>query len=143
MIKNNNPILISACLAGLCCRYDGRSRPNDKVVELIKKGNVILVCPEQLGGLPTPRVGAERVGDKVLTKEGTDVTSQYQKGAEEVIKLAKLVDCKKAILKAKSPSCGSNMIYDGTFSGTLTEGNGVCAELLKKNGIEVVTENEI
>lgn len=88
-------------------------------------------------------MGAERVGGRVLRKDGVDVTAEYKKGAEEVLKIARLVGCKKAILKARSPSCGSNTIYDGTFSGTLTSGNGVCAELLKKNGIEVVSEEEI
>ncbi len=137
------PIIVSACLLGICCRYDGKSKPNEKVVELVKQGRAIPVCPEQLGGLPTPRTGAERVGNKVLTQDGIDVTAQYEKGAKEVLKIARLVGCKKTILKARSPSCGSNKIYDGTFSGTLTHGNGVCAELLKKNGIEVVSEEEI
>lgn len=136
-------IIVSACLAGVCCRYDAQSKPDARVIELVGQGKAIPVCPEQLGGLPTPRVSAERAGERVLRKDGVDITKEFTRGAEEALKIAKLTGCKRAILKAKSPSCGSGKTYDGTFSGTLRDRDGVCAELFKKNGIEVVTEEQI
>ncbi len=136
-------IIVSGCLAGLRCRFDGRENPVQKIIDLVKEGKAIPLCSEQLGGLATPRAKAERVGEKVLTEDGVDITSQFKRGADEVLKIAKIVGCKKAILKSKSPSCGSCEIFDGTFSKTLIKGNGVLAELLKENNIEVVTENEI
>jgi uncharacterized protein YbbK (DUF523 family) len=135
--------IVSACLAGIECRFDGRARPNPKVMELVKAGKAIPVCPEQLGGLPTPRAWAERKGSEVVTKDGKDVTAGFLKGAEEALKIAKLAGCREAVLKSKSPSCGSGMIFDGTFSERLVEGDGIFAELLKKNGIKVFTENDI
>ena len=105
--------------------------------------NLIPICPEQLGGLPTPRIPAERVNNKVVNQAGVDVTKEYQLGAEEALKIAKLYNCKKAILKEKSPSCGYGKIYDGTFSRNLTDGNGVTANLLIDNGIEIFGESEI
>jgi uncharacterized protein YbbK (DUF523 family) len=136
-------IIVSGCLAGLGCRYDGAAKPNEKVIRLIAEGKAVPVCPEQLGGLPTPRMPAERKGDKVLGKDGLDVTDEFKRGAREALKLAKLIGARTAILKARSPSCGSGKIYDGGFSGRLIEGNGVFAELCKDNGIEVKTEEEI
>jgi len=135
--------LVSACLAGKKCRWNGESRPCQKVIDLVKQGKAIPVCPEQLGGLITPRLPAEQNGNKVFTKEGEDVTLQFNKGAEEVLKIAKSINCCEAILKSKSPSCGSGKIYDGTFSGKLIKGDGVTAKLLKKNNIKVLTEEEI
>jgi len=136
--------IVSACLAGIKCRYDGQVKPPcQEIVDLIKQGKAIPVCPEQLGGLSTPRIAAEKKGDKVFTKEGKDVTEQFNNGAQEVLKLAKLINCDEAILKSKSPSCGSGKIYDGTFTSTLVDGDGVCAKLLKQNGIKVKTEHEI
>ena len=134
-------ILISACLIGLNCKYDGGNNENSKLVELMKEKDLVPICPEQLGGLKTPRASAERKQEKVITKEGVDVTKEYQKGAEEVLKLAKKLNIKKAILKSRSPSCGIDEIYDGTFSHTLTKKDGVTAELLKKNGIEVISSD--
>jgi len=134
--------LVSACLAGVKCRWNGQSKPCQKVIELVKKGKAILICPEQLGGLPTPRTPSEQRGDKVFTKDGKDVTAEFEKGAEEALKIAKLANCKEAILKSKSPSCGSGKVYDGTFSGVLVDGDGVFSALLKKNGIKVLTEDE-
>ena len=131
-------ILISACLVGLNCKYDGGNNETPKLMELMKEYDFIPVCPEQLGGLKTPRPGAERKEDKVITKDGTDVTKEYQKGAEEVLCLAKKLGVKKAILKSRSPSCGYGEIGDGTFTHHMTEGDGVTAELLKKNGIEII-----
>ena len=135
-------ILISACLIGLNCKYDGGNNENSKLVELMKEKDLVPICPEQLGGLKTPRASAERKQEKVITKEGVDVTKEYQKGAEEVLKLAKKLNIKKAILKSRSPSCGIDEIYDGTFSHNLVKGDGVTAELLKKNGIEVISSDK-
>lgn len=117
--------------------------PNEVILEQLNDMILIPVCPEQLGGLPTPRVPAERQGEKVITCAGTDVTVQYRQGACQVLELAGLYGCEKAILKSKSPSCGKGQIYDGTFSGKLKSGNGVTAELLLANGIMVYTENEL
>lgn len=135
--------LCSACLLGVKCRYDGKSKPNEKVIELAKKEALIPVCPEQLGGLPTPREPSEIRGDKVFNKEGVDVTEQFKKGAEEALKIAKLYDIKEAIFKQRSPSCGCGKIYDGTFSGKLVKGDGITTRLLKNNRIRVVTEEDL
>lgn len=136
-------ILVSACLLGIPCRYDGKSMPNEKVMALKEKYTLIPVCPEIYGGLPTPRTPSERVGDLVLMKDGKDVTENYNRGADATLKIAELNGAKIAILKAKSPSCGKGMIYDGTFSGALTAGDGVTVEKLTRVGIAVLTENEI
>ena len=136
-------ILISGCLLGLKCRYDAKEKKLPEIEKLIESYNLIPVCPEQLGGLPTPRIPAERVKDRVITQVGVDVTKEYQIGAEEALKIAKLYNCKKAILKEKSPSCGCGKIYDGTFSKNLIVGNGVTADLLLKNGIEIFGESKI
>jgi len=135
-------IIVSACLAGINCRYDGTAKPCKKVMALVAEGRAVPVCPEQLGGLPTPRQSSERVGTCVLRKDGVDVTAEFIRGAEEALKLAKMIGATEAILKSKSPSCGSNQIYDGTFSGTTIPGDGVFAALCKANGISVKTEEE-
>ena len=137
------PILISACLLGAACRYDGGSKPVLSVEALMGRYQLVPVCPEQLGGLPTPREPSERQGDLVVMKSGADVTAQYQRGAEQALHLARVFGCKKAVLKERSPSCGSGEIYDGTFSGKLTPGDGVTAALFKKNGIEVFGESHV
>lgn len=136
-------ILISACLMGINCRYNGKSEIIKELEELKDKYNLIPVCPEIYGGLKTPRNPAERVNDKVLTNSGEDVTENYEKGAEEILKLAKFYDCKYAILKERSPSCGFGRIYDGTFSKTTIDGNGVTADLLAKNGVKIIGESKI
>ena len=136
-------ILVSACLLGLNCKYDGENNRNEKVLEYVKDKEVIPVCPEIFGGLPTPRIPSEIVGDKVLNREKIDVTKEYQKGAEGTLYLAKLFNVKKALLKESSPSCGSNTIYDGTFSKNKKEGMGITAKLLKENGIEIISEKEL
>lgn len=136
-------ILISACLAGVNCKYNGKNNENKKIIELIKNKDVILICPEQLGGLKTPRTPAERIKDKVITNDNIDVTKEYQKGAEEVLNLVKKFNIKTAILKSKSPSCGKGKIYDGSFSNTLIYGNGITTELLEKNGIKVISSDEL
>lgn len=134
-------ILVSACLLGVACRYDGKSKGVSKIENLLKTHTLIPICPEQLGGLPTPRFPSEKLNEKVINNKGIDVTLEYRKGAEEALKIAKLFNCKIAILKAKSPSCGFGKIYDGSFSKTLIEGNGITAQLLIENGIEVFTED--
>lgn len=136
-------ILVSACLAGINCKYNDKNNENEKIIELIKEKDVILICPEQLGGLKTPRTPAEIKNNKVINKEGIDVTEEYQKGAQEVLKIAQKFNIKTAILKSKSPSCGKGKIYDGTFSNKLIEGNGITAELLKKHGIKVISSDDI
>lgn len=139
-------ILISACLAGVNCKYDGGNNYKEKIFELVKSGKAILVCPEQLGGLSTPRVPAEIIngdnGRRVVTKTGEDVTHQYERGALEVLNLAKQLGIDKAILKANSPSCGCGTIYDGTFNNVKINGNGITSELLLNNGIYVITEKD-
>ena len=136
-------ILVSACLLGTACRYDGQSRPHPMMEELCRRHQVIPVCGEILGGLPTPRIPAERRGERVVTKDGRDVTENYQRGAREVLRLGRLFDCRTAVLKEKSPSCGSGRIYDGTFTGTLCSGWGVTAELLRRNGFRVLGESDL
>ncbi|NMB83944.1 DUF523 domain-containing protein [Candidatus Roizmanbacteria bacterium] len=135
--------IVSACLVGINCRYDGKSKPCREIIKMVRSGKAIPVCPEILGGLPIPRSPAEIKDGKVMTKDGKDVTEQYLKGANEVLKLAELVGAKKAILKARSPSCGNNRIYDGTFSMRLVKGDGILTRLLKQKGIKVITEEEI
>ena len=136
-------ILISACLLGVCCRYDGNGKQIDNFEELSKKYHLIPVCPEQLGGLSTPRLPAEIVGTRVITKDGSDVTAAFTRGAIETLRLAKLYGCTTAILKERSPSCGNNIRYDGTFSGALTTGDGITTALLKANNITVYGETDI
>nr|WP_325298963.1 DUF523 domain-containing protein [uncultured Dysosmobacter sp.] len=135
-------ILISACLLGVRCRYDGASKAHPAAGELARRHELVPVCPEQLGGLPTPRPPAERRGDRVVTREG-DVTAQYRRGAEEALGLCRLLGCEAAVLKERSPSCGRGRIYDGTFTGTLAAGDGVTAELLAAHGIPVYGESQI
>lgn len=136
-------ILVSACLLGVSCRYDGKSKPAKEVIALKDKYNLIPVCAEIMGGLPTPRIPCEIKNGRAINKKGEDKTAEYVKGAEEVLRLAKLFGCDTAVLKARSPSCGSGEIYDGSFSGELTAGDGICAELLKANGIKVLNETQI
>ena len=142
-MKKKKTVLISACLLGFACRYDGGEKKYRDIDRLFEVCSLIPVCPEQMGGLKTPRHPAERIGDKVMTKEGEDVTEAYKRGAEEALKAAGLFGCSYALLKEKSPSCGSKKIYDGTFSRTLKEGDGTAAELLKANKIKVYGESQI
>ncbi len=134
-------LIISACLIGCNTRYNGQSTKIPELEELKKKYHLIPVCPEQLGGLATPRDPAEQQNSRVITEKGADVTAQFKKGAEEVLCLAKIFDCDTALLKERSPSCGLGKIYDGTFSGTLTAGNGITADLLASSGIRVIGES--
>ena len=136
-------ILVSACLLGLCCRYDGQSKADEAVLALMKSHTLVPVCPEQLGGLPTPRCPCEIRDGRVIARDGTDRTAEYRKGAEEALRLCRLFSCEAAVLKARSPSCGAGQVYDGSFSGTVREGNGVTADLLIRSGIPVWTEKEL
>jgi len=140
---NRNIKICSACLLGIKCRYDGKEKINKKVVNLSRKEILIPVCPEQLGGLSTPREPAEQKGKKVFTKSGKDISGNFQKGAERVLGIAKLYEAKKAILKQRSPSCGCGQIPDGTFSRKIVRGDGVTVALLKKNGIKVISEEDL
>ena len=139
--------ICSACLLGIRCRSDGRAKPDPRALALAEKEILIPACPEQMGGLPTPRERAEIAGAgkqrKVFSESGKDLTENFAKGAEEVLKLAKLFNIKEAILKQKSPSCGSGLIYDGTFSKKTARGDGITAALLKKNGIKVLSEEDL
>lgn len=136
-------ILVSACLLGVTCTYKGTSNEQEHILKLLQEGHTLIpVCPEQLGGLPTPRPASERKGDKVESFLGVDVTDNFMRGAKEALRIAKLYDCKVAVLKERSPSCGSGQIYDGSFQGVLTNGDGVTAELLKQHGICVIGESK-
>lgn len=143
------PILVSACLAGFPCRYDGKSQPNTEVMKLVAAGLAIPICPEQLGGLPTPRLAAEIVGGdgvgvlagqaRVVNSAGEDVSEQFVRGAETVAELAQLCGARIAILQERSPSCGASQVYDGSFSRQLRPGPGVAAARLAQLGLEVRT----
>ncbi len=137
-------VLISACLLGFECKYCGGSNKltEQQLAALGERFRLIPVCPETAGGLPTPRDPSERLGDKVVSNQGRDVTAQYQKGAETALWLARRYDCKAALLKENSPSCGSGQIYDGSFTGTLAPGDGVAAQLLKEEGLIVFGESD-
>lgn len=136
-------ILVSACLLGEPCRYDGKSKPNEAVISLKEKHTLIPVCPEVLGGLKTPRIPAEVQGDRVVRVDGCDVTKEYINGAKITLDIAKRECVEIAILKSKSPSCSNKQIYDGTFTRTLIDGKGITARLLEKNGIKVIDEQEL
>ena len=136
-------LLVSACLLGCRCRYDGASKAHPLAADLAERYPLVPVCPEQLGGLATPRPPAERQGERVVTCTGADVTEQYRRGAEEALRLCRALCCTAAVLKERSPSCGCGAVYDGTFSGTLAAGDGVTAELLAANGIPVYGESRI
>lgn len=134
--------LISACLIGDNCKYDGGNNLDSIAKKLFDSKMALPVCPEELGGLPTPRVPAEIVDGKVISKVGIDVTGEYNFGARIALKTALDNDIKIAILQSRSPSCGSEYIYDGTFNGTLIPGEGVTSKLLRANGIKVITIEE-
>lgn len=135
-------VLISACLAGYKCRYDGNSKPVKEIIDFICDNEVVLVCPEQLANLPIPRDPSEIVGDKVINSKGKDVTKEFKNGAKKALEIAIDNNVELAILKSKSPSCGKGKIYDGTFTRTLKEGNGLFADLCIKHGIKVISEKE-
>ena len=149
----SGPILVSACLAGRACRFDGRANPDDEVGRLVAEGRAVLVCPEEDGGLGTPRPAAEIQGGdgsdvlegraRVVTKAGVDVTQEYLAGARIALDRARSAGATTAILKARSPSCGKGCIYDGTFCRVARDGDGVTAALLQREGIQVITEQDL
>ncbi|MGI6688517.1 MAG: DUF523 domain-containing protein [Christensenellales bacterium] len=135
-------LLVSACLMGLCTRYDGECQENPQVLALAERHCLIPVCPEQLGGMPTPRPASEIRGSRVINRLGVDVTSFFYRGAEQALQVFRLCGCEAAVLKRRSPSCGKGQVYNGEFAGQLTQGDGVSAALLKANGISVYGEDE-
>ena len=143
MVEYKHMKLCSACLLGIRSKYDGKSNFNKTLVKMAKREILIPVCPEQLGGLSTPREAAERKGKKVMTKSGKDVTQNFERGAKETLRIAKLLGIKEAILKQRSPSCGCGQVYDGTFSRKIIKGDGITAALLKKNGIKIISEEDL
>lgn len=138
-------LLISACFLGFDCKYSGGNNklPEGQLRALREKYALVPVCPETAGGLPIPREPSERVGARVLSRSGKDVTEEYARGAETAARLAVLRGCKRALMKANSPSCGSGRIYDGSFSGVLIPGDGTATERLRAAGLEIFSENEI
>ncbi len=139
-------LLISACLLGVDCKYDGGNNalPEEALRKLREKYRLVPVCPEVLGGLTVPRAPCERLGGRVVNRVGADVTAAFQKGAEAALRIAEEQGCRRALLKARSPSCGSGGIYDGSFSGRLVPGDGVTAERLRAAGLEqLADETEI
>ena len=136
-------LLISACLLGEKCRYDGGGKPIPDVERLRERCELVPVCPERLGGLPTPRTPAERVGERVMSKTGEDVTGAFRTGAEKALETAVAHGARLALLKERSPSCGCGYIYDGSFSGKVISGDGVTAELLARSGIGIYGESHI
>ena len=135
-------ILVSECLAGVNCRMDGGNKLVPAIRELVSAGEAVPVCPEVLGGLPTPREPSEQRGDRVYSKSGTDVTAAFQRGAEEALRICRERGCTAAIVKAKSPSCGYCLVHNGCFDGGLVEGNGVFTQMLLDAGIPVMTEQD-
>ena len=138
----NQRIIVSACLAGLRCRYDGGDNSFEPVIELVRQGRAIPYCPEVHGGLPTPRPPCEQKNGRVVDCNGVDCTDAFRRGAEDGLKLAMMSGCTEAILKARSPSCGNGLIYDGTFSSTKISGDGLFVRLLKEQGITVRSEED-
>lgn len=134
-------IVVSACLAGMACRYDGCAKEVPEIKKMVEEGKAIAVCPEQMGGLTIPRTPSEIQGHQVISKDGKDVTEAFYKGADKAFYLVRQYQCDKAVLKSKSPSCGCGQIYDGSFSGNLKEGNGIFAQMLIDAGIPIYTED--
>ena len=136
-------ILVSSCLLGINCKYTGGNNKQADILKLIDKCILIPVCPEQFGGLSTPRDAVELVNNRAITDKGVDLTEYFEKGAYEVLELAKIYNCKYAILKQRSPSCGNDYAYDGTFSKKLIEGKGITTRLLELNDIKVYNETQL
>ena len=134
-------IMVSACLLGDNVKYNGGNNKNEELIRFLSDHEIIKVCPEVLGGLTIPRCPAEINSERVINKERVDVTNNYRLGAKKVLEIAKKENVKIAILKERSPSCGSNQIYDGTFTNTLIKGMGITSKLLKNEGIQVLNEN--
>lgn len=137
------PVLVSACLLGLYCRYDGRSESDARVVALAQRHIVVPVCPEQLGGLPTPRDPVELRQGRALTDKGVDLTEAFRRGAAQVETIARLTGARVAVLQPRSPSCGIGVVYDGSFSGTQIGGHGILAEALEKMGLLLLVPGDL
>lgn len=135
--------VVSGCLAGLACRYDGGSNPCAAVIRLVEEGRAIPACPESMAGLPTPRLPCEPMGQSVLAQDGRDLTKRFLRGAQLALRAAQSRGCTAAILKSRSPSCGFGRIYDGTFSGRLCPGEGVWARLLREAGFALFSEEAL
>lgn len=135
--------LCSACLLGVRCRYDGKGLPDKRVLDLAEHEILIPVCPEQLGGLPTPRTPAEIRDGRVVTEDGRDLTENFRFGARQALEIARIFGILTAVLKQNSPSCGCGRVYDGSFSGRLVNGDGITAALLRESGIEVLSEEDL
>ncbi len=136
-------LLISACLLGENCKYSGGNNYTPEVEKLKEQFELIPVCPETFGGLQSPREPSERVGNKVLSRSGEDVTEAFRQGAEKTLEIALAHGVSRAVLKERSPSCGSGAIYDGSFSGAVVSGDGVAAELLRRHGVALFGESQI
>ena len=141
-LRRTRKILVSACLAGEHCRWDGGTNLLPPIRDLVNAGRAVTACPEELGGMTTPRLPSERLGDRVVNSEGTDVTVEFRYGAEETLWICREHGCRMAVLKSRSPSCGKGFIHNGLFDGGLVPGTGVTAQLLMESGIEVLTEEE-
>ena len=139
---SDSPILVSACLAGVRCRYDGESNPFEPVLELMRSGRALPFCPEVFGGLTIPRPPCELQVGRAFDVEGHDLTEAFRRGAEEGVLLAQMAGCTEAILKSRSPSCGCGVIYDGSFSGNKVPGDGVFAAMLRERGFHLRTEED-
>ncbi len=137
------PLLVSACLLGVACNHEGRHSRRDAVVALAVSHRLVPICPEMCGGLTTPRDAAELVGDRVRTHRGDDVSDAYERGARAAVELALAIGARRAVLKARSPSCGPSQVYDGTFTRTLRAGEGVTAAALRAADVEVVSEDDL
>jgi len=136
--------IVSACLAGIPCRFNWTAKPCPYVIQLVQQGEALPLCPEELWGLSTPRDEAEIQKDGcVKTITGLDVTKQYRLGAQKVLDVAKNMWCTEVIFRQKSPSCGCGEIFDGTFTEKLVHGDGICTQLLKENGVKVITEKDL
>ena len=135
-------ILVSACLLGNCCRYDGNHMKNDEIIDYLKDKEYVVICPEVMSGMMTPRLPSEILGNKVMARDGKDVTDYFERGAQLALMIAKEHNCHQAILKDASPSCGSTLVYDGSFTGRKIKGQGITARLLSENGIEIISSEE-
>ncbi|UTF48960.1 DUF523 domain-containing protein [Desulfomicrobium sp. ZS1] len=142
-LEGCGPILVSACLLGIYCRYDGRCETDERVMALSQDHVLIPVCPEQLGGLPTPRSAVELLDGRAVTKDGADLTADFERGVQQVLRVAGLTGAQAAVLQPRSPSCGRGIIYDGTFSGTRIEGDGALTKSLRAQGFLLLVPDEL
>lgn len=142
-LKDGGPILVSACLLGIYCRYDGRCETDEKVLALSEEHVLVPVCPEQLGGLPTPRSAVELLDGRAVTREGNDLTEAFARGVSQVLRVAVISKARAAVLQPRSPSCGRGVIYDGTFTGVRVPGNGALAQALIDAGMLVLVPDEL